>query len=138
MDKIDIKKVEHVTIDVFIQLKGTSDEIVKRFKKMLDTRAIDVDDIKLITVDYNTSSGDVANAPVRIYLASGIAIYLNLTAGYSGSGPTDLCTILKMCEIDFNENDIKSDQQEVNLRYIKSDNKLYHFIKHDGTHEYSM
>lgn len=138
MDKANIKNIEHVTIDVFKHLKGPSYEIVEQFKKLIDSKIIDIDDIKLITINYNTSTGDVFKAPVRIYFSSGVAVYLNLTAGYGGSGPTDLCTILKMCEIDFNKDDITTAQEEVNLRYLKPDGILYHFIKHDGTHEYSM
>ncbi len=138
MDNINLEKIQKVSMDVFMHLKGSSYMILDRFKKLVDSKVVDVDDIKLITINYNTSTGDAADAPVRIYLSSGVVIYLNLAAGFNGSGPTDLCAILRLCEIDFNKDDITSPQEEVNLRYLRPDGILYQFMMHDGTYEYSM
>lgn len=135
----EIKNMRFVDCIDLIHLGGTTDEIVNKFQKLVQCKIIDIKKLKLITIKYDTKTGDVQKAPVRVYLSNGLTIYLNLTAGYGGSGPMALCEILKICEINFNENDILSRQDVVELKYNTEPDMCYQFHNiSDGTFEYSI
>ena len=132
------KILRHVTITDRIHIGGPSWEIVSKFKRLIEKGIVEIQRIKLFTIDYNTSTGDVFEGPVHIYFDNGLAIYLNLVAGYSGTGPTDLCEIMEICEINFNKDDILTDQEYIKLRYCTDNEIAYKFDDFNGTYEYAM
>lgn len=135
---MEAKNMKFVKIETVVYLTGTSYDILSKFEAFIKTKMIDVNAIKLITIKYDTELGESEKAPVKIYFSTGLIMHLNLTAGYNGNGPSDLCKVLKLCEIDFEESDILSKQKVVDLRYIKDSKNCYQFYNIDGTHEYSM
>lgn len=134
----NVKNMRFVDVKDFIHLGGTSDEIVEKFAQLVTSGIVDIKNIKLITIKYDTSTGEVEKGPVRIYCLNGLAIQLNLTAGYGGSGPSDLCKVLELCEINFDKDDILTKQDVVDLKYIVEPDMCYQFHNMDGTFEYSM
>ena len=112
------KSMKFVTVKDFIHLGGTTYEIVAKFKKLIEKEIIDINNVELATIKYDTRISDVETGP--------------------GSGPTDLCTILKICGFKFNESDILEKQTEVNLKYIKNPSVCYQFINYDGSYIYSI
>lgn len=91
---------------------------------------------KQVKIHYNVNKGlgnymDGKNLPVKIYgleknqngLEEAVISLAPLTAGYSGSGPNDLCKILKELDFIFDENDILSKEKvssngEIELTYF--------------------
>ena len=134
---MDSKNIKFVEIKDFFHLCGASYEIVEKFGQLIATGIIDPNNIRLITINYDTSKGNIEEGPVRIYFSNEIAVYLNLTAGYNGSGPKDLIKILELCNISFDKSYILTHQSQVNLKYCKG-NDIYQFKNMDGTYEYSM
>lgn len=133
------KNMKFVEVTDFIHLGGTSDEIVNNFKRLMESGIIDIDKIKLVTINYTMNVGNVESGPVHIYFSSGVELWLDLTAGYNGIGPSNLCKILKICKVTFKEDDIlSSNSSKVVLRYVLKDNYCYQFKKHDGNYEYTM
>jgi len=135
---MEAKNMKFVKIETVVYLTGPSYDVVSKFEAFIKTKMIDIDAIKLITIQYDTELGDLEKAPVKIYFSTGLIMYLNLKAGYNGNSPSDLCKVLKLCEIDFEESDILSKQKVVDLRYVKDSKNCYQFYNIDETHEYSM
>ena len=131
-------RMKFVTVSTIINLKGTSYEIVDNFKRLIETEFIDVNKITFISINYDTRKNDIENGPVRIYTTDGIEIRLSLTAGYNGSGPNDLCKAMKLCKFEFDENDILSKQEEVNLKYYKDKRTGYQFTDYEGNYIYAI
>jgi hypothetical protein len=136
---MDAKNLKMIKMYDFMHLGGTSYSIAARFKLLIDSGMIDINSLRLITVDYDTTHGDVCKGPVRMYFENGLEIRLNLTAGYSGSGPRDLCEVLNLCNVVYNEQDILSNQDTVNLKLIPRghEDTFYQFHTYDDMFVYS-
>ena len=134
---MNTKNMKMIAIQDTIHLGGTSREIVEKFQQLVSVGIVDIENIRLITINYDTSSGEIEKAPVRIYFANGLALYLNLTAGYRGSGPSDLCKVLELCNIDFDRNDILSKQDVVDIKYTIGDIN-WQFCLFDNSYVYSF
>ena len=133
-----MKRMRFVQTEIFFWLRGTSYEVLERFQKLIESQ-IDVEELLLVTIDYDTRQGDVEEGPVKLYFADGAEVRLNLTAGYNGSGPNDLCRVLELCNVHFNKADIVSKQDEVHLKYyLGKDDVTYQFQDFEGNHVYSM
>ena len=119
MEQKDLKFIE---VTDYYHLTGATSIIVDKFKRLVDSKLIDIDKVILASINYNVYENNVTYGPVHIYTKDGIEIVLNLSAGYCGSGPTDLCYILKLCKFDFDENEIKTHNMfgDVCLRYLNS------------------
>ena len=135
---METKSMKFVSLRDSIHLGGPSYEISETFKRLVQGNVIDVSKIELITVNYNVSQNNLETWPVRIYCSNGLAIYLKLTAGYSGAGPHDLVSVLELCNIKFDKNDILSNQDVVNLKYVRDTNIVYQFKNSYGEIVYSI
>jgi len=137
MKTVKPSSIKFVEITDIFHIGGTSYDIVEKFKKLVLSGSIKTSEIRLITINYNTSSCNVEKGPVRIYCLNGLAIYLNLTAGYGGSGPTDLCRILELCKVDFYKDDILRKQDIVDIKYSVG-NTNWQFCMPDNSFVYSF
>ena len=118
-------------IKTLIHLSGTTFQIEDNFKRLYDSKFIDPAKLGLVTIFYNTSFNDIEVGPVKLFFTDGTAIYLNLTAGYGGTGPHTTCDILSKFDIpEFNSDDILKDQDIVNIRYNLTGTE---FVFSDGT-----
>lgn len=134
------KNIKFVTVEQTFHIGGaTTNEIVERFKRLVDLGIIDLSKAILCKIKYTLLECNAEKGPVSIYFLDGIHVRLNLTAGYSGTGPRDTCRILKLCNFDFDENDILSHQDVVNIKYYKDidEKTVYQFANMDGSYEYS-
>ena len=120
MEQKDLKFIE---VSDYYHMTGSTNAIVDKFRRLVESKLIDVDKVIFVTIDYNVYENNVTDGPVHLYTKDGVEVVLNLSAGYGGSGPTDLCYILKLCKFDFVGNEIKTHNTvgDVCLRYIKSD-----------------
>lgn len=118
-------------IKTTIHLSGTTFQIEDNFNRLYDSKFIDPNKLGLVTIFYNTSRNDIEVGPVKFFFTDGTAIFLNLTAGYGGTGPHTTCDILSKFNIpEFNKEDILRKQDIVNIRYELTNND---FIFSDGT-----
>ena len=131
-------QIKLIGIETIFHIGGPSYDIVSKFKKLVSIGAIDLNKLRIISINYNTTTGDSSKGPVRLYFTDGLAVYLNLTAGYSGSGPTDLCEILNFCKVEFNKDDITSHQDVVEIKYTLDGSERYQFCLPDGDFLYTF
>lgn len=135
------KDLRFIPVQKFIHLEGASYQILSNFKQLVESGFVNLDNIIFLTVKYDTQKGIESDAPVKIFLKDNTAIYLNLTAGYSGSGPTDLCSVIKMCFKDMDKakisKDILTNRKLVDLTYVKDTENYYQFSC-QGEYYYSM
>jgi len=112
-----------IEIRTTIHLSGTTYQIEDNFKRLLESKFIEQEQLGLVTILYKTKYNNIENGPVRLFFTNGTAVYLNLTAGYDGNGPHTTCNILSMFNIPgFNEDDILLPQEVVNICYkLKKD-----------------
>lgn len=117
------KKLKFKSIATLIHLSGTSYEILKNFKQLIESNIISLDNVNFMSIYYDTSKGIDNEAPAKIFFNNGIAVFLDLTAGYHGSGPRDLCTLVQLCFPEFDkdkiEEDILTSQDKVDIHYAK-------------------
>lgn len=134
------KNIKFITIEQDIHIGGSyTSEIVARFKRLINVGVIDTSKALLCTIKYTITENNPETGPVTIYFSNGIRVKLNLTAGYTGEGPRDTCEVLKICGFDFNENDILSHNNIVDIKYYKDidGDNIYQFANFDGSFEYS-
>ena len=137
---MDEKNIEFITIELDIHIGGAyTSEIVDKFKRLIDTGMLDVSKALLCTIRYVIMNNRVEDGPVNIYFSNGIRVKLNLTAGYTGEGPRDTCEVLRICGFDFNEDDIFTHNDTVDIKYYKDidSENIYQFENLDGSFEYS-
>ena len=134
------KNIKFITIEQDIHIGGSStSEIVDRFKRLILADIIDVSKAIFCRIKYDIMGNKVEDGPVNIYFSNGIRVKLNLTAGYTGEGPRDTCEVLKLCGFDFNQDDIFTHNDVIDIKYYKDiDNEnIYQFKNLDGSFEYS-
>jgi len=94
-------------MDIIIR-KATSYETVEEFENLISSNKIKVDDILKVKIYYETQKGlpdydcSLEKYPVIMDTIDEGKIYLFcLSAGYGGSGPTDLLKILNLAGFNF-------------------------------------
>jgi len=135
------KNIKFITVEQSFHIGGSCTvEIVKRFKRLIDSGIIDISKAILCKIKYALMKNTPEKGPVNIYFLNGIHVRLNLTAGYGGTGPRDTCDILKICGFNFDEDDILNHQEEVDITYYKDidEDTIYQFANMDGSYEYSI
>lgn len=116
----------NISIKTKIHLGGATYEIFNNFKRLLDLGFIDKGKLGLVTIFYEVSKNNIESAPVKLYFTDGIAIYLNLTAGYGGTGPRTTNDILSLFNIpNYTADDIMLHQNIVNLKYELTPNLVF-------------
>jgi len=109
-----------------IHLRGTTHIIYDNFKRLLNTGFLESSMLGLVTISYDVNKNNIESAPVKLYFTDGTAVYLDLTAGYRGTGPNTTCDILSLFNIpNFNKEDILSHQNIVRLRYELTDDEYF-------------
>ena len=134
------KNIKFITVEQEFHIGGScTSEIVQRFKKLIDSGIIDTSKAILCNIHYLLMNNNPENGPVNIFFLDGIRVKLNLTAGYTGTGPRDTCQVLKLCEFEFDESDILTHQEVVDIKYYKDidEDTVYQFTNFDGSHVYS-
>lgn len=135
------KNLKTISIETFIHLKGSTDTIFNNFKRLVDSNIICPNNIRFVSIKYEVMKGITDEAPVKMFFEDGVAVFLDLTAGYSGSGPTTLKEILHICFPEFNEEmlsiDISTPREVVDSSYIKNSSTAYQF-EYEGNYYYAM
>lgn len=134
------KNIKFITVEQTFHIGGAcTSEIVKKFKRLIDSGIIDINKAIFCRIKYTLMENTPEKGPVNIYFLDGTHVRLNLTAGYSGTGPSHTCDILKLCGFYFDEDDILLHQDIVDIKYYKDIDKetIYQFENMDGSYEYS-
>ncbi len=111
---------------ITITIKNSASyETENEFRKVIET-IIKPEQIRKVKIFYETQNGlpsyncKPEEYPVIMETDNNVRICLYpLSAGYGGSGPTDLLSILKLAGFRIDENDILKRQEVVNLEYVK-------------------
>lgn len=135
------RTLKFVTVENFIHLSGEAGDILFNFRRLIECGIVSCKNIKLIAINYNSIVGITKDAPVKIFLSNGTAVFLDLPAGYFGKGPKHLCKIIKKCFPNLPKHKIDTDiltfQENVELKYSSHDLCVYHFSC-NGQYYYSM
>ena len=106
--------------------KSSSYEMVHEFEKLISSNKIKVGDIQKVKIYYDNRNGlpdskcSLEKYPVIMDTFDGDKIYLfSLTAGYGGSGPTDLVKVLNLAGFDFEEDLILRKRDVVDITISK-------------------
>ena len=134
------KNIKFVTVEQFFHIGGANtDEIVKKFKRLIDSGIIDISKAILCKIKYILICNNSDEGPVNIYFSDGTHVKLNLTAGDNRTDQQHTCDVLKLCGFDFDEKDILTPQEEVDITYYKDidEDTIYQFENMDGSYVYS-
>lgn len=135
------KNLKFMTVTNFIHLSGASYEIISNFKRLVEGNIISADNVNFMHIEYDTTTGISNESPVKIFFNNSTAIFLELTAGYGGVGPRDLCEVVKLCFPEFDkkkvEEDILTKQDTVDILYVKDTSNSYQFAC-NGEYYYSF
>lgn len=135
------KKLSFKSIATLIHLSGASYEILKNFKRLIESNIISPNEVNFMSIHYDTLKGIDNEAPAKIFFNNSVAVFLELTAGYIGKGPRDLCQVISLCFPEFDkkaiEKDILTTQDTVDIIYAKDTLNLYQFAC-NGEHYYSF
>lgn len=135
------KNLKLKSATTFIHLSGASYEILKNFKRLIEGNIISSNDVNFMRIHYDTSKGIANESPAKIFFNNSVAVFLELTAGYGGNGPRDLCQVISLCFPEFDkkaiEKDILTTQDTVDIIYAKDTLNLYQFAC-NGEYYYSF
>lgn len=135
------KNLKTISIKTFIHLRGSTDTIFNNFKRLVASQIIFPNKVKLITINYEVMKGINNEAPAKLFFEDGTAVFLDLTAGYSGSGPSTLKEIIQICFPEFSREklayDISTPQEIVDIRYVRDFSTAYQF-EYEDNYYYAM